>query len=119
MRFCIILLSVIILAGAGCTDPAHNSPSANIPPKTFLWLFPDSSLAEGNSKQHIRWWGEDPDGLVKGYVIASGKNFLDTNNTFADSIRWRFRVTNDTLLAFPLLTKHDIFQVAVRAIGMA
>ena len=80
-------------------------------------MFPDSSINEGNSRQRIRWWGEDQDGIIIGYLFAAGKLF-DTAITLQqlDTIAWRWKTTNDTVIAFPLLQKRDTFQIAVRAV---
>ena len=99
----------------GCDKDIADNPVANKQPKTFLWLYPDSTLSQGNSKQRIRWWGEDPDGVVKGYLFSSGK-LLDSTGNISSTISWRWRVTNDSLVAFPLLVKQDTFQVIVRAV---
>jgi photosystem II stability/assembly factor-like uncharacterized protein len=121
ITFCVI---IILLAGS-CTKETPTQPHANIRPRTFLWLFPDSTIAEGTSKEHIRWWGEDPDGIVKGFLFTSGKFILQQGTSpVLDTIGWRWRTTNDSgkttmndsIVAFPLLTKRDTFQVVVRAV---
>ncbi|MBI4811754.1 MAG: hypothetical protein HY800_10005, partial [Ignavibacteriales bacterium] len=87
------------------------------PPATFLWLYPDSTLAEGTSKQHIRWWGEDPDGIIKGYLFAFDTvKFYDSSGVDTIPVGWRWKKSNDTIVTFPLLKKRQIFYVAVRAV---
>lgn len=117
MKACLSIFLVVVLLGvwlSGCSKDYPDQLAANKSPRTFLWLFPDSSLAQGNSKQRIRWWGEDPDGVVRGYLFASGK-FLRTAPV-PDSTGWVWTTKNDTLIAFPLLIKQDTFDVAVRAV---
>ncbi|HZY10981.1 MAG TPA: YCF48-related protein [Bacteroidota bacterium] len=110
-------LTILIFFVGGCIKDIPDAPILNQPPKTFLWLFPDSSINEGNSRQRIRWWGEDQDGIIMGYLFAAGKLF-DTAITLQqlDTIAWRWKTTNDTVIAFPLLQKRDTFQIAVRAV---
>ncbi len=109
-------LAVLLFAG-GCTKEPSTALKPNVPPKTFLWLFPDSSIAEGTSKQHVRWWGEDPDGIVKGFLFVGGKFSPVLNATSAlDTIAWRWKTDNDSIVAFPLLTKRDTFDIEVRAV---
>src|SRR5438093_12048482 len=99
---------VILLLAGGCTKDHPSQPIANVPPKTFLWLFPDSTLAEGNSKQHIRWWGEDPDGIVEGYLLAWGK-FIGSNGLLPaiDTIGWFWRRKKDQFWQFPFWLRGD------------
>ena len=105
---------VIVILMSGCTKEHPDQPIINKPPKTFLWLFPDSTVAQGNSRQRIRWWGEDPDGLVKGYLVASGK--FSVNGQLSDTLTWTWTTKNDSVIAFPLLIRQDTFTVAVRAV---
>ncbi len=107
-----LLFAILVLGG--CSKDLPDQPVANKRPKTYLWLFPDSTLREGNSRQRIRWWGDDPDGVVRGYLFASGKVSLASGG--ADTVTWRWVTRNDTLLAFPLLVRQDTFQVLVRAV---
>ncbi|MBI1806339.1 MAG: hypothetical protein HYR76_04730 [Ignavibacteria bacterium] len=111
------LVIVLVFLMSGCTKEIPDRPNVNQPPRTFLWLFPDSTIAQGTSRQHIRWWGEDPDGIIKGYLFASGKSFI-TNGQISspDTITWRWKTGNDTIIAFPLLIRQDTFQVAVRSV---
>ncbi len=106
---------LLLLLLSGCPKDNPVVPHADQPPKTFLWLFPDSTIAQGTSKQHIRWWGEDPDGIVVGYLFVSGKSLLG-NAPISDTLTWTWKTTNDTIIAFPLLVRRDTFDVAVRAV---
>lgn len=114
-RLFIYIAGVVVLL-IGCVNEP-DAPRPNQRPKTFFWLYPDSTISEGSSRQRIRWWGEDPDGVVKGYLFASGK-FLDFNKSIPqpDTVRWTWTTANDTFLAFPLLVKRDTFDIAVRAV---
>jgi photosystem II stability/assembly factor-like uncharacterized protein len=105
-------LAFLLLSMLGCSKEFPDQPRANVPPKTFLWLFPDSTLAEGKSKQHVRWWGEDQDGFVKGFLFTSGKL---PPGRLRDTVGYRWRTANDTVIAFPLLVRQDTFDIAVRS----
>src|SRR5260221_577189 len=117
MRWLIAVLVVAILVMSGCEKEGPSQANPNKSPKTFLWLFPDSTIAEGHSKQHVRWWGTDPDGVVAGYLFASGRipprNPADGTR---DTITWHWTTANDSDIAFPLLVKRDTFQIWVRAV---
>lgn len=114
--FFAITISILLIM-SGCTKEIPDQPLANNSPKTFLWLFPDSTIAEGHSRQHVRWWGEDADGFIVGYLFASGKfTPSDLQSHALDTLTWRWRTTNDSVIAFPLLTKRDTFEIVVRAV---
>ncbi len=112
-RSSLILLVVFFF---GCKNE-EDRQLPNKKPKTFFWIFPDSTIHEGNSRQRIHWWGEDGDGVIKGYLFALGK-FLDSEGQLPspDTIGWRFTTKTDSIVAFPLLTKRDTFHIAIRAI---
>jgi len=111
-----ILGIVVLMAGEGCKNSTPEAAS-NARPTTYLWLYPDSTLAQGPSTQHIRWWGNDVDGFVKGFLFAAGKLIGPTNKLpVPDTIGYRWRTANDTTVQFPLLTRQDTFQVVVRAV---
>ncbi|MBI3195659.1 MAG: hypothetical protein HYZ34_14505 [Ignavibacteriae bacterium] len=112
LQFSFILLVFII----GCKNE-EDKPLPNKKPKTFFWIYPDSTTREGNSRQRIHWWGEDGDGVIRGYLFALGK-FLDSAGHLPspDTIGWRFTIKTDSIVAFPLLTKRDTFHIAIRAL---
>ena len=118
MKQIVLLLCILcILLAAGCSKETPTQPHPNKLPLTFLWLFPDSTVSEGQSTEHIRWWGEDPDGVVKGFLFTAGKFVLQQGTSpVLDTIGWRWRLSNDTIIAFPLLTKRDTFDIDVRAV---
>jgi photosystem II stability/assembly factor-like uncharacterized protein len=117
MRWFIAVLVLAVLLTAGCEKEGPSQPNPNKPPKTYLWLFPDSTIAEGHSKQHVRWWGTDPDGVVAGYLFSAGR--IPPRNPAGgvrDTITWHWTSANDSDIAFPLLVKRDTFQIEVRAV---
>lgn len=117
MKKLIIAICSLLLIFLSCRKEFPVQPRANQPPKTFLWLFPDSTIAPGVSKQRIHWWGEDPDGIVVGYLLAIAKLKTPVKGIpKPDTIGWTWTTRNDTLLSFPLVTVRDTFTVFVRAV---
>ena len=110
----VVIFSSLILLIFGCVKEYSNQILPNIPPKTFLWLFPDSSIAEGPSKQRIRWWGEDQDGFIIGYLLAVTPDISIIPDP--DNLRYIFTTNSDTTIRFPLLQEEQKFFVVVRAI---
>ena len=100
-----------------CTEEIPDLPRTNQKPKTFLWLYPDSTVGTGVSRQHLRWWGEDPDGRVIGYLFAFA-SFTNEVKTVPspDTLAYTYVTTNDTLLAFPLDTLFRKYTVFVRGV---
>ncbi|HTR80276.1 MAG TPA: hypothetical protein VMM58_01520, partial [Bacteroidota bacterium] len=113
----VIILSACILLFGSCTKEYTDEPKANVPPSTRLWLEPDSVLRETVSRQHVYWYGEDPDGMVQGYLLAVG-NFkpAPTKIPSPDTITYTWVTTTDSLIALPLRTIRDSFIVVVRAV---
>ncbi len=112
-----IVILLVLLSELSCKENVADRPIVNQTPRTFLWLYPDSTLGIGVSRQRIRWWGEDPDGVVAGYLFAF--NVFPTPVTAIpnpDPLRYTWVVSNDTLILFPLDTLFRKFTVAVRAV---
>lgn len=112
----VFVLCVILMLG--CEKQSPSQALSNKPPRTYLWLFPDSTIAEGHSRQHIRWWGSDPDGIVAGFLFATGRlPPPDVGQpSVRDTITWHWTRAQDSVVAFPLLVRRDTFQIAVRAV---
>jgi hypothetical protein len=112
-----ISVCISVFLQFGCKENIADRPLANQKPRTFLWLFPDSTIGVGISRQHLRWWGEDPDGVVVGYLFAFAV-YPDRVTAIPnpDTLRYTFVTTNDTLFAFPLDTLFRNFTVFVRAV---
>lgn len=109
-------ISFLLLA-VSCNDDIVDRPVTNRQPRTFLWLYPDSSVGIGVSRQRLRWWGEDPDGLVTGYLFTAvslpGRPVAPPS---PDTLRYAWTSANDTLMAFPLDTLFREYTVVVRAV---
>ena len=115
--FHIIVFSACVLSFGSCTKQFTDEPKANLQPSTRLWLTPDSTLLETTSRQHLYWYGEDPDGMVEGYLLAVG-NFkpAPTKILSPDTMTYAWVTTTDTLIALPLRAIRDSFTVVVRAV---
>ncbi|MCC6395651.1 MAG: hypothetical protein IT282_01445, partial [Bacteroidetes bacterium] len=66
----LVILGVCALLLPGCRESVSDNPVPGKPPQTFLWLFPEGELRTGVSRTHLRWWGESPDGLIRGYLFS-------------------------------------------------
>jgi photosystem II stability/assembly factor-like uncharacterized protein len=117
--FVFALFAASAIVTWSCTNTSVSPVIQPTAPKTYMWLFPDSSLAFGTSKQLVHWWGDAPNSTIRGYLFASGRLPGAAQGRFGDSTIWRWKFGNDTLVAFPLRTKADTFQIAAKAVDNA
>lgn len=112
----LIFLTVLLFLSCEKENPVN--PKANLPPKTFLWIQTDTSqnLSPVISRQVVRWWGEDPDGWVRGYLFTYFNADSFPSNQIPDTISYTWNIKNDSLIAFPLLAAYYRFTVFVRAV---
>jgi hypothetical protein len=115
----ILFLAAVIIAMAwsniGCVKEYPNQPLSNVPPRTFFWLYPsDTIIATGISKQELRWWGEDRDGYVIGFLLAVVPNLSAIPDP--DTLTYTYVTTTDSVISFPLRQELQTFLVVVRAI---
>jgi hypothetical protein len=109
---CLLLLTLF-----GCREHIADNPAAIRAPSTFLWLFPDSSLATGVSKTHLHWWGECQNALIRGYLFSF--RIVTPGSTPAsriDTMRYSWTTKTDSTLLFPLDTLYRRFEVVVRGV---
>jgi len=111
-----IVLVVIGLIIGSCQKDLPNQPKQNQLPTTRLFLAADTTLRETSSRQHLHWYGEDPDGIVIGYLLASGAYRLNGQLPQPDTTTYTWITKNDSIVALPLLTARDSFVVIVRAV---
>lgn len=110
-------LFLFALGSLTCREHIADVPVAHRLPKTFLWLFPDSTVRTGVSRTHLYWWGESPGGVVRGYLF--GFAIVTQNVTTLpqpDTIHYTWVTGNDTTILFPLDTLFRKFVVVVRAV---
>ncbi len=70
--FVAILVWLLAAGLAGCDRDISGTPT-NLPPETHLSIFlgsPDALVDTSSSQLVLHWWGDDPDGLVIGYVYS-------------------------------------------------
>jgi hypothetical protein len=69
-----------------------------------LSLFPDSVISPQKTRIKITWWGDDPDGLIKGYRFSF------------DSINWTFTTKNDSTFQLAIIGNDSTFRFWVAAV---
>jgi hypothetical protein len=118
IAFVIVLALALVLPS--CKEHVADNPVPGQQPRTYMWLFPDGEVTTGVSRTHLRWWGESPDGLVRGYLF-SFKIVTGTVTTLPqpDTLRYTWVTKNDSTFLFPLDTLFRRFAVVVRAVDDA
>jgi hypothetical protein len=108
---------LLFCASLSCKEHLLDAPVGNQTPKTALWLYPQAEIRAGVSKEQLHWWGEDPDGLVRGYLF--GFRIVSspvTSPPVPDTMRYVWTSATDTTILFPLDTTFRRFAVTVRAV---
>ncbi len=98
-----------------CNEKIADNPRANRTPASFVWLYPDTTVGVGVSRQHLHWWGEDPDGVIRGYLFGFVK-YRATARPSPDTVRYTWTTKNDTIIQFPHDTLFRYYTVFVRAV---
>ena len=90
-KFLLFFIPVIItLLLYSCYDNPAENPLGNMPPKTSVFLNPDSTISSQPSRIHLHWTGDDPDGLIIGFYFSW------------DGITWTFTSQNDSVFALQI-----------------
>jgi hypothetical protein len=111
----IALLAFGLILGS-CQKDLPNQPKANQPPVTRLWLSSPVMLNETSSRQHAYWYGEDPDGYVKGFLIATPESVAAASVSFPDTFSYSWTTRNDSILSLPLIKARSLFTIVARAV---
>ncbi|MCF8241756.1 MAG: hypothetical protein K9J16_10250 [Melioribacteraceae bacterium] len=101
-----LAIVLIILTTQFCNESINDNIADNIPPNTFLFLYPDTGISQQPSRLQVHWWGDDPDGLVTGYYFKW--EGLNDN--------WVFTSKNDSLFSLPIGTVDTNFSFLVKAV---
>ena len=86
-----------------CQQPNEPFERENKPPQTSLWT--DSIAQVVTSTIKLHWWGDDPDGFVKGYFLTT------------DNLNWVWTTSNESTLTLKLGNKSiDTSNIKVTAV---
>jgi len=111
------VLILLFCASLSCREHLVDAPVGNLTPKTALWLYPQAEIRAGVSREQLHWWGEDPDGLVRGYLFGFrivGSAVITP--PVPDTMRYVWTSATDTTILFPLDTAFRRFAVTVRSV---
>lgn len=102
MNYSLAALAVVAFVLFGCTDTPTSTPIANKRPETHLALSEVNTVQ--SSRVHVHWYGDDPDGLIAGYVYS-------WNNR-----DWYFTRKNDSLFSLTITVNDSNYVFAVAAV---
>ena len=102
--FFAIVSFFIALTLYSCKDDITGQSNTNLPPNTNLSIYPDSIIAPGSTIKTIHWWGDDPDGFIKGYMVS-----FDAQN-------WEFTTGNDSTFILHINGDDSTFTFFVAAV---
>ncbi len=115
--FCFSSLLLLVLS---CSENFSDNPKANQPPQTFISIFSENSLNPAISRQTLNWWGDDPDGVVEGFIYTFNPNaenltdWLDTT-----SVDWTFTTETQETFTLTLAGTDTTFTFWVKAVDDA
>ncbi len=110
---------IFVIAGlviGSCQKDLPNQPKPNQLPSTRLWLSSSVMLNETSSRQHAYWYGEDPDGYVKGFLIATPESVATVTVAFPDTFTYSWTTRNDSIISLPLIKARSLFTIVARAV---
>jgi hypothetical protein len=114
----VVVFVLLALLALSCEKELPGSLNANQSPRTRLWISSEGTLNETLSKQHLYYYGEDPDGFITGYLIAIGDSSFRgvTAVPAPDTLTYIWTTRTDTVISFPLRKLRDSITVFVRAV---
>lgn len=99
-----LLILITIFVSQGCEEKFTDAPIGNKPPKTGVFLYPDSIISSQPSRIKLSWWGDDPDGIVIGYYFTW------------DNINWSFTSSNDSIFSLQVGEADTIYSFKISAV---
>lgn len=105
MYFLLLLLIGMVFINS-CSEEFPDNPNGNSPPNTGVFLYPDSTVTQQPSRLTVRWWGDDPDGLVVGFYFKW--EGIDDG--------WSFTTKNDSTFSLPIGSSDTTYNFLVSAV---
>ena len=107
IKLLLFFSGILILFGIiTCSEDQVNNPAGNQAPDTGLFLYPDTTINQQTSRLQVHWWGDDPDGVVKGFFIKW--EGIDSS--------WGFTESNDSIFSLPIGTTDTTFKFMVATV---
>lgn len=111
----ILALAVIWLA---CSEKFPDQPRPNQPPETFISFFTENELNASISQQTFHWWGDDPDGMISGFIYTfkeTAENVAAWDST-APHPEWTFTTRTSETFNLTLSGTDTVYTFKIKAI---
>lgn len=107
----------LLLAGA-CSQNFTDNPKPNRPPETYISIFSDNVLNASISKKTINWWGDDPDGLVVGFIYSFDPRAPNVESWDAQAPveGWIYTTNNQETFTLRLSGTDTVYTFRVKAV---
>ncbi len=102
----------------GCSEDFSDNPQPNQPPQTHISVFSDNELNPTTSRQTFHWWGDDPDGIVVGFIhtfAADAENVVAWDDKSPAPL-WTFTTERNATFTLSLAATDTIYSLRVKAI---
>jgi len=125
LKYATLLFLLFLLCGSfvglifsGCSKRFTNNPLANQPPNTFVSIFSSGNLNPVISQQTLHWWGDDPDGIVAGYIHTFNPNATNHTRWSDDQADpdWTFTEKTENTFILTLAGLDTIYSFWVKAV---
>lgn len=110
-----LLFSATLLS---CSEDFVDKPKSNLPPETYISVFSNNLLNSSTSRQTFNWWGDDPDGIVVGYIYTFDQNAENVSvwDSATPSPGWTFTTERGGTFTLVLTGSDTIYVLRVKAI---
>lgn len=102
----------------GCSEDFSDNPKLNQPPETYLSIFSENNLNPTTSRQTFHWWGDDPDGIVEGFIYTFDQNADNVENWDVNtpSPGWTYTTERSETFTLTLTGPDTTYNLRVKAI---
>ncbi len=99
----IIFLAIVSLFMISCKEEIVGVKNKNQAPETSVSLYPDSVIIPQQTRLLVSWWGDDPDGIIRGFYFKWNDE------------PWQFTAGNDSLFSLKIGANDTTFRFNISA----
>ncbi len=113
-----LLVFLLLGLAIACSENFSDNPSANQSPKTFVTIFSTNPLNPITSKVTLNWWGDDPDGIIVGFIYTFDQNApnVQTWSNETPDPNWTFTEKTQETFVLTLSGTDTTYSLWVKAV---